>query len=384
MLKPRLIHLGDHVHRNAVTQVIVFNETPLHVAFHHTALGSLTLFRPKQIVITTQPKAELVAHLAKIVEEGEGDVDESMLTGESLPADKHPGSPVYAGTVNGYGALRMLALRGRRDSALSDIITMVGEAAAAKAPIARLADRISGIFVPLVVLAAFLTALVWIVCGSTLSFALGCAIAVLVISCPCALVISVPLSFFGGIGGAAKQGILIKGGNFLELLSKADSAVFDKTGTLTKGVFAVNRINVVGCNENELLEWAAYCENVSSHPVAKALRNAYGQDIDVSRITEASELSGYGVSAVIDGKTVLAGNSKLMEKNGIEYICEKSGTVVYVAVDNVFKGSIIKQNGRRDFYVQRKAFGKYGWGLQQHCDIQKNRIYRRQSFFGRV
>ena len=153
--------------------------------------------------------------------------------------------------------------------------------------------------------------------------------------------ISVPLAFFGGIGGAAKKGILIKGGTYLEALAKAQNVVFDKTGTLTKGVFRVQKINAVGMSEDELLETAVYAENVSSHPVAVSLRDAYGREINAERITSSEEIAGYGVKAVVDGRTVLAGNSGLMEKMNID--CEKSsgGTVIYVAVDNIFRGSII-------------------------------------------
>lgn len=278
-----------------------------------------------------------------VVVSGDSYVDTSALTGESVPWHAGENDEILSGCINGNGVLTIKVTKTFEDSTVSRILDLVETASARKSTSEKFITKFAKYYTPSVLAAALLLAVLppLIIENATFSDYIYRALSFLVVSCPCALVISVPLSFFGGIGGAAKQGILIKGGNYLEILSKADSAVFDKTGTLTKGVFAVNRINVVGCNENELLEWAAFCENVSSHPVAKALRNAYGQDIDVSRITEASELSGYGVSAVIDGKTVLAGNSKLMEKNGIEYICEKSGTVVYIAVDNSFKGSII-------------------------------------------
>ena len=167
------------------------------------------------------------------------------------------------------------------------------------------------------------------------------ALSFLVVSCPCALVISVPLAFFGGIGGAAKKGILIKGGTYLEALAKAQNVVFDKTGTLTKGVFRVQKINSVGMSEDELLETAVYAENVSSHPVAVSLRDAYGREINAERITSSEEIAGHGVKAVVDGRTVLAGNFRLMEKMNIAYEKAVGGTAVYVAVDNIFRGSII-------------------------------------------
>lgn len=278
-----------------------------------------------------------------IVVSGSSYVDTSALTGESVPRLVTENDEILSGCINGNGVLTVRVTKSFEDSTVSRILDLVETASARKSSSERFITKFAKYYTPSVLAAALLLAVLPPLIIENAAFAdyIYRALSFLVVSCPCALVISVPLSFFGGIGGAAKQGILIKGGNYLEILSKADTAVFDKTGTLTKGVFAVNKINAVDCSENELLRWAAYCENVSSHPVAKALISAYGHDIDVSRISSCSEISGYGVSAVVDGKTVLTGNGRFMEKNSVQYIPAGHGTVVYVAVDNSFKGSII-------------------------------------------
>ena len=278
-----------------------------------------------------------------IVVRGSSYVDTSALTGESVPRQVTENDELLSGCINGNGVLTVRVTKSFEDSTVSRILDLVETASARKSSSERFITKFAKYYTPSVLAAALLLAVLPPLIIENAAFAdyIYRALSFLVVSCPCALVISVPLSFFGGIGGAAKQGILIKGGNYLEILSKADTAVFDKTGTLTKGVFAVNKINAVDCSENELLRWAAYCENVSSHPVAKALISAHGHDIDVSRISSANEISGYGVSAVVDGKSVLAGNGRFMEKNSVQYIPAGHGTVVYVAVDNSFKGSII-------------------------------------------
>ncbi len=280
------------------------------------------------------------------VQEGVSAIDESALTGESLPADKHPGSPVYAGTVNGYGALRMLALRGRRDSALSDIITMVGEAAAAKAPIARLADRISGIFVPLVVLAAFLTALVWIVCGSTLSFALGCAIAVLVISCPCALGLATPVAIMVGAGKGAELGIIFRSGAVMENARNTTAVILDKTGTITSGFPTVTDIIPLSASRDELLCTAASLEFGSRHPLAEAiLREAEG--LDIPSLEQHTYLPGLGVTGRIGSTACAAGNAELMRQLNIPadetqatHAADEGKTPLYIARNGRLLGII--------------------------------------------
>jgi len=196
--------------------------------------------------------------------------------------------------------------------------------------------------------------------GATFGDYIYRALSFLVVSCPCALVISVPLAFFGGIGGAAKKGILMKGGNYLEVLSKAETVVFDKTGTLTEGVFSVRRLEPKEIEEEELLTWAAYAENGSVHPVAQSIRDAYGREIEIARIGGSEEIAGQGVRTVVDGKTVLAGNAKLMA--GVGIVCDEQygGTQVFVAVENQFVGSItiadeIKQDAKRGIDLLKKA-----------------------------
>lgn len=278
-----------------------------------------------------------------VIVSGSSFVDTSALTGESVPRQVGENDEILSGCINGNGVLTVRVTKTFEDSTVSRILELVETASARKSTSEKFITKFAKYYTPAVLVAALLLAVLppLFIESATFSDYIYRALSFLVVSCPCALVISVPLSFFGGIGGAAKQGVLIKGGNYLEMLSKADTVVFDKTGTLTKGVFAVSRINPVDCTEDELLEWAAYCENVSVHPVALSVRTAYGRGIDTQRITDSREIAGHGVSADVDGKTVLAGNSKLMEKNGISYISCDGGTVIYVAVDNSFKGSII-------------------------------------------
>ena len=210
-----------------------------------------------------------------VIIEGTTAADESALTGESVPVDKAEGDPVKAATINRSGFIRARATRVGEDTTFSQIIRMVSDAAATKAPIARIADAVSAVFVPAVIGVAVLVMIVWILLGAPVAKALEYAICVLVISCPCALVISIPLSFFAGIGGASKAGVLVKGSNYLETLSKVKTVVFDKTGTLTKGVFQVTAAHPQEMSEKELLHLAAHVERYSTHPIAASLRAAY-------------------------------------------------------------------------------------------------------------
>lgn len=278
-----------------------------------------------------------------VIVSGSSFVDTSALTGESVPRQVRENDEILSGCINGNGVLTVRVTKTFENSTVSRILELVETASARKSTSEKFITKFAKYYTPAVLVAALLLAVLppLFIESATFSDYIYRALSFLVVSCPCALVISVPLSFFGGIGGAAKQGVLIKGGNYLEMLSKADTVVFDKTGTLTRGVFAVSRINPVDCTEEELLELASYCENVSVHPIALSVRTAYGREIDTQRISDSHEIAGHGVSAVVDGKTVLAGNSKLMEKNGISYIPCDGGTVIYVAVDNSYKGSII-------------------------------------------
>lgn len=250
------------------------------------------------------------------VQQGISTIDEAALTGESMSVDKQPGSPVYAGTVNGHGALHILVRRCRKDSSLSDIITMVGEAAAAKAPIARLADRISGIFVPAVVLIALLTALTWILVGSTVSFAMGCAIAVLVISCPCALGLATPVAIMVGAGKGAELGILFRSGEVMENARNTTAVILDKTGTITAGAPVVTDVLPMnGTGRDELLRIAAALEAGSRHPIADAIRQ-FTAGMAYPELQHHTYLPGLGVQGSINELVCAAGNAALMHRLG--------------------------------------------------------------------
>lgn len=278
-----------------------------------------------------------------VVVSGKSFVDTSALTGESVPREVHENDTILSGCINREGTLTVKVTKTFDDSTVSRILELVETASAKKSTSERFITRFAKYYTPAVLVCALLLAVLppVLIDGATFSDFIYRALSFLVVSCPCALVISVPLAFFGGIGGAAKKGILIKGGTYLEVLSNAQNVVFDKTGTLTKGVFAVQKVNAVDMSEDELLEIAVYAENVSSHPVAQSLRDAYGKEINAEKIISSEEIAGYGVKAVIAGKTVLAGNGKLMENMKIAYEKATGGTAVYVAVDNIFKGSII-------------------------------------------
>lgn len=278
-----------------------------------------------------------------IVLSGSSFVDTSSLTGESVPQKVCEGDTILSGCINSDSLLTVKVTKCFEDSTVSRILDLVETASARKSTSEKFITKFAKYYTPAVLTAALLLAILppLFIESATFSDYIYRALSFLVVSCPCALVISVPLSFFGGIGGAAKHGILIKGGNYLEALSKADTAVFDKTGTLTKAVFTVKDIISREYSSAQLLELTALAENVSSHPIAQAIKNAYGMEIDVSRVSQSAEIAGYGISAEVDGKTVLAGNSKLMDKYAIDYNYAEGGTVIYVAVDNSFKGSII-------------------------------------------
>ena len=278
-----------------------------------------------------------------VVLEGTSAVNESALTGESIPVDKAAGDKVSAATTNQSGFLKCEATRVGEDTTLAQIIRMVSDAAATKAPIAKIADTVSGFFVPAVISIAVVTTIVWLLLGHELGYALARGISVLVISCPCALVISIPLSFFGGIGGASACGILVKGSTYLEELARTGIVVFDKTGTLTQGTFKVVGIHpendVTG---DALVEAAALAESWSRHPISLSIRNAYGKDIDPNRVTDVQELGGHGVTAKVDGKEVAAGNARLMAKLGLTAPeITEPGTIVHVAMEGRYAGYLL-------------------------------------------
>ena len=291
------------------------------------------------IVIKPGEKVPLDGKVIK----GEALIDTSALTGESIPRRISVEKEILSGSINTNGLIEVEVTKEFGESTVSKILDLVENATEKKAHTEKFITKFAKIYTPTVIILAFLIVIV-----PTLIFKqdfmewLYRALTFLVVSCPCALVVSVPLSFFGGIGGASRKGILIKGSNYIELLSKADTVVFDKTGTLTKGTFKVQSILPTNMKEEELLEMAAYVEEFSSHPIANSIRTAYGKQIDKSKISNVEEISGNGISAKIDGKKVYAGNSKLMEKIGITVEKEEMiGTVVYIATKDCYDGKII-------------------------------------------
>lgn len=274
---------------------------------------------------------------------GESMVDTSALTGESVPRKVAAGDEIISGCVNGSGLLRVEVTKEFEDSTVSRILEMVENASSKKAQVENFITRFARYYTPIVVLAAVALAFIPpLVLGGGFADWIQRACIFLVISCPCALVISVPLSFFGGIGAASKAGVLVKGSNYLEELAEMETIVFDKTGTLTKGEFKVTEIRAAGMSEEELLELAALAENYSNHPISLSIKEAYGKEIPLERLGETEEISGHGVKTVIDGLSVLAGNGKLMRSMNIPYEeCESIGTVVYLAQNGTFAGAIV-------------------------------------------
>lgn len=279
-----------------------------------------------------------------VVEEGKSMLDTSSLTGESMPQDVSVGDSVLSGCINKSGLLTIKVTKEFGESTVSKILDLVENASSKKSKSENFITKFAKYYTPAVVIIAVLLAIVppIIIKDAVFTDWLYRALTFLVVSCPCALVISIPLGFFGGIGGASKKGILVKGSNYLEALAQTEIVVFDKTGTLTEGIFEVQKIEAVEIEKEELLELAAYTENHSNHPISLSVKNAYKNKIDMKKITETEEIAGLGVKAIIDGRQVLVGNDKLMEQAKINY--EKStdiGTILYVAIDNKFAGYIV-------------------------------------------
>ena len=279
-----------------------------------------------------------------VVEEGKSMLDTSSLTGESMPQDVSVGDSVLSGCINKSGLLTIKVTKEFGESTVSKILDLVENASSKKSKSENFITKFAKYYTPAVVIIAVLLTIVppIIIKDAVFTDWLYRALTFLVVSCPCALVISIPLGFFGGIGGASKKGILVKGSNYLEALAQTEIVVFDKTGTLTEGIFEVQKIEAVEIEKEELLELAAYTENHSNHPISLSVKNAYKNKIDMKKITETEEIAGLGVKAIIDGRQVLVGNDKLMEQAKINY--EKStdiGTILYVAIDNKFAGYIV-------------------------------------------
>lgn len=289
-----------------------------------------------------------------IITEGASSIDTSALTGESVPRDVEAGQSIISGCINQTGRLTIEVTKEFGQSTVAKILELVENASDKKSKSENFITKFARYYTPVVVISAVLLAVLPpLLTGQEFSMWVARALTFLVISCPCALVISIPLSFFGGIGGASKYGVLVKGSNYLEALAATEVIVFDKTGTLTKGSFAVSKLNPVNISAEELLEIAAYAEDYSSHPIAVSIKKAFGKEIVTARITEVEEVAGHGVKAVIDGKVTLAGNAKLMEKEKISYQPEAAaGTVVHIAIDGNYAGSIciedeIKEDSRQ-------------------------------------
>ena len=283
-----------------------------------------------------------------IVTEGESTLNTSALTGESLPRDVHEGDEIISGSVNMTGLLRIRTTKEFGESTVSKILDLVENASSRKSKSEDFIAKFARIYTPAVCLSALTLAILPPVMNIITGNAGGWetwiyrALTFLVISCPCALVISIPLSFFAGLGGASSQGVLIKGSNYLETLAKTKIVVFDKTGTLTEGVFEVNGIHHSSIEDEKLLEYAATAESASSHPISKSLQKAYGYPIDRSRVSDIKEISGNGVIAKVDGKTVACGNEKLMKAIGAEAIpCHSIGTIIHIAIDGSYSGHIV-------------------------------------------
>lgn len=278
-----------------------------------------------------------------VILEGRSALDTAALTGESLPREVEPGDDVISGCVNQSGLLRVQVTKRFGDSTVSKILDLVENSSSKKAPAENFITKFARYYTPCVVTAALLLAVLPpLLAGGVWSEWIHRALIFLVISCPCALVISVPLSFFGGIGGASRCGILVKGGNYLESLADTDVVVFDKTGTLTQGVFNVTAVHPDTISESRLLELAALAESYSNHPISRSLRESYGREIDSDRVSSVEELAGRGVRALIDGQDVCVGNDKLMEEIGITWHpCHRLGTTVHVGVDGEYAGHIV-------------------------------------------
>ena len=307
--------------------------------------GKLEQVDPDEVavgtVIVVQPGEKVP--IDGVVEEGESSLNTAALTGESLPRDVRAGDEIVSGCINMSGVLHIRTTKEFGESTVSKILDLVENASSRKSRSEAFISRFARVYTPAVCISALALAvappLVRILGWETWIYR---ALTFLVASCPCALVISIPLSFFAGIGGASNAGVLVKGSNYLETLSQARIVVFDKTGTLTKGVFEVNGIHHSPYDENTLIEYAALAESASSHPISKSLRAAYGREIDRSRVSGIKEISGEGVTAVVDGHSVAAGNGKLMDRLGVNYIeCHSVGTIIHMAIDGEYAGHIL-------------------------------------------
>lgn len=308
--------------------------------------GTLVTVDPEEVtvgdLIVVKPGDKIP--LDGVISEGRSSIDTSALTGESIPRDAEEGMQVISGCINLTGTITIEVNKEYDDCTVAKILELVENTSSRKAETENFITKFARYYTPIVVIIALLLAVIppIFVSGEIFSDWIYRALIFLVVSCPCALVISIPLGFFGGIGGASKRGILVKGSNYLEALAKVDIIVFDKTGTLTKGNFVVTKVNAESMRSDDLLELTAMAEAYSNHPISMSIKKAYGKELLETNVKETEEIAGHGVRAVIDDKIVYAGNAKLMEVQHIPYTPQNAaGTVVYVAVDGVFAGSIM-------------------------------------------
>lgn len=284
-----------------------------------------------------------------VIVEGDTMIDTAALTGESVPRHATTGDEIISGCVNGSGTIKVRTTKDFDDSTVAKILELVENASSKKSKTENFITKFAKYYTPFVTIGAVIIAVIPSIITGDWGEWIKRACTFLVISCPCALVISVPLGFFGGIGAASRKGVLVKGSNFLEAVAEVTTIVFDKTGTLTKGEFKVSEIIEAGVSKEKLLEIAAYAESCSNHPIAESIKNAYGQKIDVSRVSGAKEISGHGTKVIFDGIEVFAGNDRIMKKENIEYVhCDSAGTVVYIAYGGKFAGTILISDTIKD------------------------------------
>lgn len=307
--------------------------------------GKLTQVDPDDVelgsIIVIKPGERIP--LDGVVQEGESFIDTAALTGESVPRKAAVGDEVISGCVNGSGTLKVQTTKEFDDSTVARILELVENASSKKAKVENFITKFARYYTPVVTIGAVILAILPpLILGGGWSEWIKRACIFLVISCPCALVISVPLGFFGGIGAASRIGVLVKGSNYLEAVAEMETIVFDKTGTLTKGEFKVQEICPVNRSKEELLELAALAEGYSTHPIAGSIREAYGKELNIERVGQAEEIAGCGICVPVDGKEILIGNEKLMKERNIDYLPDKSaGTVVYAACEGSFAGTIV-------------------------------------------
>lgn len=331
--------------------------------------GVLTQVDPNEVAvgstILVQPGEKIP--LDGIVVAGSGSLDTSALTGESIPRDVAVGDEVISGCINMQSVLKIRTTKAFSESTVSKILDLVENASSRKSKSEAFISRFAKVYTPAVCISAVLLAVLPPVFRLLIGMPgdwtiwLYRALTFLVVSCPCALVISIPLSFFAGIGGASREGILVKGSNYLEALAQTKYVVFDKTGTLTKGVFEVTGIHHSQLSDAQLIEYAALAECASSHPISKSLQAAYGKAIDRSRVSDIEEISGHGIAATVDGRKAAVGNGKLMAKLGIPYeMCYSVGTIIHIAIDGQYAGHIVisdvlKDNSQKAISALKKS-----------------------------